>query len=820
MQTSETIHPDNIGPKSQMDMKPARTPGRLQSWTFDPEQGIALLYGDHANLAIRFVSEEIIRVQLFEQEQPDWSATVAVLDLEQAVPVMDVTETETELWVSGAKHTVRVSRAELSFQLLRSDGEPVTGAHQLEWDRTGTRCIGELSPTAQLYGLGETTGDLNKRGEQYTMWNSDVFDPHVPETPSLYQSIPFLVHFDQGQSYGCFLDNPGKCDYDLRNRPDAYEIQISTGKLDMYLIADEELKQVLTHYTALTGRISMPPLWALGYHQSRYSYKSQEEVMTIARTFREKQIPCDVIYLDIHYMDGYRVFTFDKEQFPDPQQMMTELVEMGFRVVPIVDPGVKKDASYSVYREGIQHDYFCKKLEGDLYTGEVWPGESAFADFTKEEAARWWGRQHQYYTDMGISGIWNDMNEPSIFNVDSKTMDLDVIHEHDGRYSTHEEIHNLYGLLMSRATFLGLRELLEGERAFVLTRAGYAGIQRYAAVWTGDNRSYWEHLAMVMPMTLNLGLSGIPFCGTDIGGFAHHASGELVARWTQLGTFSPYCRNHSLDGTRYQEPWQFGEEIEAICKQYIELRYRWLPHLYSLFHEASRTGWPILRPLLLEFPQDAETYGLSDQMMVGSQVMIAPIYRPNTTRRAVYLPQGSWVDYWTGEELEGGQYHLATAPLDTMPIYIRGGAIWTEAELASSTQYQQWDTIHIQLYANGTGESATSYYEDDRQTYDYESGASQMFELKRVQTEDRLSFSVSRTHTCEDAASVKKWKLTVRHLPRTPQSVEGLEQQGDSWRYDQERHEVIVETSRIEFEINIHFPSFLSGHSCPRPSGD
>ncbi len=385
--------------------------------------------------------------------------------------------------------------------------------------------------------------------------------------------------------------------------------------------------------------MNIPPKWAIGYHQSRYSYETEAEVRALVQSFQEKGIPVDAIYLDIHYMDGYRVFTFDHERFPNPKKLVQDLLEMGIRVVPIVDPGVKEDPEYKTYQEGTYEDHFCKYIEGHPYFGDVWPGKSAFPDFTNTKTREWWGQNHKFYSDMGIHGIWNDMNEPAVFN-ETKTMDIKVLHGKNGHPKTHRELHNVYGLLMGESTYNGMKKLIGGDRPFLLTRAGYAGVQRYASVWTGDNRSFWEHLAMSLPMVMNLGVSGVPFAGPDVGGFAHDTTGELLIRWTQAGAFTPYFRNHSAIGTVRQEPWAFGEKVESITKKYLELRYVWMPYMYNLFREAHLTGVPVMRPLFLEYPEDPGTMNVSDQFLLGDSVLIAPILSPGTTHRAVYLPHG------------------------------------------------------------------------------------------------------------------------------------------------------------------------------------
>ncbi len=546
-------------------------------------------------------------------------------------------------------------------------------------------CYKEMDKDDHFYGFGEKTSFLDKRGEKMTMWNSDVFAPHNPEIDALYESIPYFMTVNKGKAHGIFFDNTFKTVFDMKSSDETYSFSAEGGVINYYVLAGPSPKDVIKQYSYLTGRMPLPPKWAIGYHQSRYSYETEDEVRELVQTFKDKQIPLDAVYLDIHYMNGYRVFTFDEERYPNPGQLIADLKNEGIHVVPIVDPGVKVDPEYSTYQEGIQGDHFCKYMDGKIYNGDVWPGNSAFPDFTNETTRNWWGEKHDFYVDKGVEGIWNDMNEPAVFN-ETKTMDLAVVHGNDGYPKTHRELHNVYGLLMGKATYEGLQERLNGKRPFLLTRAGYAGVQRYAAVWTGDNRSFWEHLQMAIPMCMNLGISGVPFCGPDVGGFAHDTTGELLARWTQVGAFTPFFRNHSALDTVQQEPWEFGEDIEAITKKYINLRYIWMPHIYSLFKEASDTGVPVMRPLLLEYPADPEVFNLSDEFMIGDSVIIAPILHPDKNHRAVYLPKGTWINYWTGEEYSGQEYHLVKANLDTLPMFIKKGAIIALGQEKRSTE--------------------------------------------------------------------------------------------------------------------------------------
>lgn len=683
---------------------------------------------DNATITLTFLTDFIFRFALTRQGHPvnpDFSRVIEAEARTSRIAVA-LAETADTYVLQTAALIVTIHKAPLALRVTDLAGEVITEdvPDGYGWTKEHLLFTTKKSHGENFYGFGEKTGQLNKKGTVLSMWNTDVYAPHVPEITELYQSIPFFLATRGEAVYGLFLDNPGKTEFDL-NGGETYKISCSTGHLEYYFLYGPTMKDVVSRYTFLTGRMPIPPKWAIGYHQSRYSYETDLEVRELADTFRNKEIPCDVIYLDIHYMDEYRVFTWHPTRFPQPERMLADLRRDGFRIVPIVDPGVKKDPKYIVYREGVTHEHFCKYLEGETYTGVVWPGESAFPDFTNTRTQEWWGAKHDGFVQTGIEGIWNDMNEPAVFN-ETKTMDVNVMHGNDGDPKTHGELHNHYGLLMSKATYEGLKTLMGGKRPFVLTRAGYSGIQKYAAVWTGDNRSFWEHLQMSLPMILNMGLSGIAFAGADVGGFAHHSNGELLARWTQVGAFLPYFRNHSAIGFARQEPWSYGETYEAVIKKYIEMRYLFLPHLYTLFHEASCSGLPVVRPLVLEYPSDPKTHNLSDQFLLGDSILIAPILQPDTDHRAVYLPAGTWMDYHTGTAYEGGRTILAHAPLDVMPMYIRAGAIVATGSLIQHTGEQQEVTFHV--YA---GNGSYSFYEDDALTFEYETGAYNLLRLEQ-----------------------------------------------------------------------------------------
>ncbi len=536
-------------------------------------------------------------------------------------------------------------------------------------DITSVEIVKVLDKDDSIYGLGDKPGCLNKRGYAFENWNTDDPAPHVDSFRSLYKSIPFFIVLKSDECYGILADNTYRTTFDFgKENSDCYSIRHENGDLNYYFISGADMAQVVSLYTDLTGHAVLPQKWLFGYHQSRWSYGSETEVRDLAAKFKEYDIPCDCIHLDIDYMDGYRVFTFDSKRFPNPEKLVKDLEKQGIKLITIVDPGVKKDKNYDVYKKGMEMDAFAHSADGTVYENEVWPGTSVFPDFTREDIRVWWGENIKKLTDIGIRGIWNDMNEPATFK---GPLPDDVVFA-DGE---HSEIHNVYGHLMAQATYDALKKYDSDRRPFILTRACYAGSQRYCGGWTGDNHSIWSHIPLAIEQMCNLGLCGMMMCGSDIGGFGSDATPELMIRFFQAAVFSPFFRSHSAMGTKRQEPWAFDEETTDIIRKVIKLRYRFLPYIYDLAHECVRTGAPILRPLVYEFPYDKNVRNLGDEYMLGSQVLAAPVIQAGKTARAVYLPAGKWYDFTTGVCYNGGQYILADAPLDHIPIYIREGSI-------------------------------------------------------------------------------------------------------------------------------------------------
>jgi alpha-glucosidase len=548
-----------------------------------------------------------------------------------------------------------------------------------------------VAPSERFFGFGEKPGGLDKRGSRLTMRNRDP-ETQVQRDP-LYVSIPFfLVRRPAGEGGGCcgvLLESFGPSRFDVAaKRPDRIELETQADGLDVLVFPGPEPADVVRRFTERVGRCPLPPLWALGHHQSRWSYASENEVRRLAGEIRERGIPTDAIHLDIDYMDGYRVFTWNAKRFPDPPGLLKQLSEQGLRVVTIIDPGVKVDPEFAVHRDGSERDVFCRTDEGEPWSLRVWPGQASLPDFNRAEVRAWWGEQHRPLLEAGVAGIWNDMNEPAGWARDVRLgrlmvplrrQDMSRVVQSDPaqpeRSVPHEQVRNLYGLQQCRATREALESHGQERRPFLLTRSGYAGIQRYAAVWTGDNASRWSHLRESVPMLLNLSLSGVPFCGADIGGFFLSCTPELYARWIQLGALYPFARTHSVWASRRQEPWRFGARVERIAREALELRMRLLPYVYALFREAERSGAPVWRPLFYEFPQDDRAPEVEDQVMLGPSVLIAPVLDRGVRERSVYLPEGSWFDWHDGARFTGPRRVRVPAPLERLPLFVRGGAV-------------------------------------------------------------------------------------------------------------------------------------------------
>ena len=739
---------------------------------------------DGERLRVDVVRGDVVRVKISRGGVFDESPTFALC--------VDPLSTAAEFSVEHGENVVRLRTAALVVSLYldpfrldvhRSDGTAVVETAQ---DADGRywayatlndaftlrrRC----RPEDAMYGLGEKAGAHNRKGRDFTLWNTDVLDPGAtvefrsgrsPDDPRAdpssaefdpyYVSIPFFYHQSHpaGDMAASFLDNGYRGAYEF-SHPEEYRVHFTGGQYTEYIFAGPRMPDILTAYTELTGRMALPPLWSLGYHQCRWFRYTQDAVEQLAARHRERNIPCDALWLDIEHMDGYRVFTWDTDAFPDVAGMLERLASDGFRVVTIVDPGVKHEPGYTVFDAALERGVLCKTAGGDIYIGQVWPGNTAFPDFVTEQARTWWGELNAAHVRSGVAGIWNDMNEPATGSIAPHAMRFG-----NGAYE-HERFHNQYALLMAMATTGGLREALPDQRPFVLSRAGSAGIQRYAANWMGDNQSRWDHLEVSIPMAMGFGVSGQAFVGADIGGFQGGSNAELFLRWMQYGVLTPFCRNHSELGNVDQYAWTFGDVIEDLVRAAIELRYRLLPYLYATFVTAAETGAPVQRPLVFDYQDDPAVRDLDDQFLLGADLLVAPVVHAGQTARQVYLPANGWYDWHTGQPVGQRRYLLTPTPMDRIPIYARAGALipmWPQAPASTSGHHPTVIELHL-FVPLADGVTSALLQEDDGQTFAAESGQRYRtaFEVSRRGARVTVTASV-------DGAGYDEFARTAFHL--------------------------------------------------------
>ncbi len=593
-----------------------------------------------------------------------------------------------------------------------------------------------------FYGLGDKACGPNLCGKIFENWCTDAF-AFGRDTDPLYRAIPFYYGIHHGLSYGIFLDNTFRTHFDF-NSDDSESVSFwaEGGEMNYYFLYGQRPVDVARAYARLTGRPALPPIWALGFHQCRWSYYPHSRVLEVADTFRALSIPCDAIYLDIDYMDGFRCFTWNTAHFSDPKGLVQALEERGFHTVVMIDPGIKEDAGYFVYREGMEKGMFLRTADGAIAKGPVWPGFCAFPDFSNPEVRQWWGELHRaLYVETGVSGFWNDMNEPAVFHIRRKTLPDDVLHYFEGHWASHRKMHNVYGLLMSRASWEGMRRLRPDKRPFLLTRATFSGGQRYAAVWTGDNSSTWAHLALANVQCQRLSISGFSFCGSDIGGFTGAPDGELFVRWLQLGVFHPLMRVHSMGQhlagdtvvedeaqltdpalhTTDQEPWSFGDRWTPLAQKAIELRYALLPYLYTAMWKNSQDGTPVLQHAAFADPNDTKLRDQERDFLCGDHLWVSPVVQPKVQRQLVYLPKGHWYYFWNGMPAFG-ELFVNVMP-EQIPFFVRAGAVLPTYPVRQHTADTCIDALTLYVYYNPTGEETISQlYEDAGEGYGYLNG--------------------------------------------------------------------------------------------------
>ena len=693
------------------------------------------IYFSNMKITLTMFENDIVKVFIGDKYEESISTNGVVDDLGKGEFIVEedsnfVIVKGTKVLTFVDKNTTEISFKDLEGNIINEDFQPSFK------DEEGNVYISKVNDCLAYYGLGEKGGDLNKKGCYTENFNTD--DPETDDDSiTYYKTIPFYVALKEEATYGIFFDNSFRSYFDMgKEMGDRIFFGAIGGQIQYYFIPGENIKEVVKNYTALTGRMEMPPLWSLGYQQCRFSYFSQEEVRELVKTFEEKDIPLDVVYLDIDYMDGFRVMTFKTPNFDDAAGLIGDLKEKGIRTITIIDPGVKVDEEYDVFKRGKEGNHFTKKLDGEMFIGAVWPGDSAFPDFSNKDCREWWKSElKKFISEHGMDGIWNDMNEPCVFNNDHKTMLETCLHNSDNGVIEHKEFHNRYGFEMSRCSKEAQEELHPNERGFSMTRATYAGGQRYSSVWTGDNMSLWSQMRMSISMNANLGISGFSFVGNDVSGFGLDSSEELFVRWMEMGPFIPIFRNHSNMYTRRQEPWAFGPRAEKIAKKSIELRYELLPYIYDLYYISHKEGLPIFRPMIMEYEKDMNLLNMREQFMLGENMLVAPVLYEGERSKTVYLPRGIWFNYFTMEKLQGGKWYKLPCELDEILVFVKEGAIIPTYNKKFRNVKERPKNILLKVF----GENAKGFhYNDDGHTMEYLEGKYTYMDIKVVDGKEEL----------------------------------------------------------------------------------
>ena len=685
---------------------------------------------------------------------------------------LEITEDDKNYIITTKRLICHVSKENLKITLLDANDNTLINEDELgfHWEESfeyGGNIVkmSKISHNGEsYYGLGDKPVHLNLKGKRFENWVTDSY-AYDKGTDPIYKDIPFYVGLHQNKAYGIFFDNTFRSFFDFaQERRNVTSFWAQGGEMNYYFMYGPNIEDVVAKYTDLTGKPhELPPLWALGFHQCKWSYYPEKNVKEITKKFRNLKIPCDAIYLDIDYMDGFRCFTWNKEYFPDPKRMVKELAQDGFKTVVIIDPGIKIDIDYPVFKEGLENGYFCKRADGPYMKGKVWPGECFFPDFTKPEVRQWWsGLFKELIEEIGVKGVWNDMNEPAVMEVPNKTFPNDVRHDYDGNPCSHRKAHNIYGMQMARATYQGLKKFAYPKRPFVITRAAYAGTQRYTSTWTGDNIATWQHLWIANIQAQRLAMSGFSFAGSDIGGFAEQPDGELFARWIQLGVFHPFCRVHSSGDHGDQEPWAFDKSITDIVQKFIELRYQLLPYLYTAFWQYITKGTPILKSLVMFDQDDTQTHYRTDEFIFGDKILVCPINEPNATGRRMYFPKGKWYNYWTDEIIDGNQECWVAANLDSMPIFIKHGAIIPKYPVQQYVGEKKIGQLRLDVYYK-MGKENSQLFDDEQDGYDYKKGKYSLRTFKLVGKEKELIIHQHKSGTFKTA--YKTFKLKLHGLP-------------------------------------------------------
>ncbi|OIP81772.1 MAG: glycoside hydrolase family 31 [Porphyromonadaceae bacterium CG2_30_38_12] len=663
-----------------------------------------------------------IRIRVTRQK-PKVDESFAINDLTPSGNLKVQHNSETQLILFTDSLLLNIKKNPLRINILTIEGEEICSddaALGISWYGDKVSCYKKMHTDEKFIGLGEKTGNINRRGQYYQNWNTDA-PAYALNADPLYSTIPFFIGVHDAVCYGIFFDNSNRSYFNFGGGADEniFHFGADDGEMNYYFFGGSTVSQIIKDYTSLTGRTPMPPLWSLGFQQSRWGYDNPKQIQDIAQTFRDKKLPADVMVCDINYMDQYKIFTWS-DKFPEPEKFTNDLKKIGFDVVTIVDPGIKVEKGYKECDEGVKNNYFAKYPNGDLFVGSVWPGRCHFPDFTKEVVRKWWGDSFkESLVDNGVRGFWNDMNEPAVWG--REFPNLIEFGEGQNKQTLHS-VKNAYGLLMARSTYEGTKRLMNGQRPFVLTRASYAGVQKYSAQWTGDNVSSDEHMLLGFRLLNSMGLSGVPYVGMDVGGFMGNPSAELFTRWMSISSFSPLFRNHTAIDYNYREPWLFNDQTTNRIRKILEQRYQLLPHLYSAFYQAHTTGMPVNRMLSIDYTFDDNVYktDFENEYLFGDNMLICPVSSSQEVI-SVYLPGNStWYRFSNDKEkYDGGKSYNVNAALTDLPVFVKEGSVIPMQSVIQNTKEKGDGVLYLYVWKGKTG-SQYVYYEDDGETYQYE----------------------------------------------------------------------------------------------------
>lgn len=672
-------------------------------------EGGARFYFEQVELELQFLRPDFVRVH--------WSPGLPPIPYAIAAQEWDQVETrlqeQQDDWVisSDALSITVGVKGHLTFcdpegHIIRAESPPQWQGSQ--WEHQAT-----LLAEEQIYGLGERASSFNlraaKTGPQgsktYQIWNRDPGNIYRPGVDPMYLCVPVYLGLHQAGSYLIFYENTFRGEFSFT---EAAIARFEDGALRYYLAMGEP-SQLMERYTELTGPPPLPPRWALGYHQSRWGYRTEAAVRQEVHLFRHHHLPLSAIHLDIDCQVDHRAFTLDPKRFPQVRRFLQELAESGVRCIAINNPGIKHSRHSNLFLEGEVLEAFCTYPNGDLVVAPVWAGSTVFPDFTNPTVRAWWSHQFAYLLNVGIAGFWNDMSEPAAFVAwGDPTLPQVAQHALEGRGGDHREAHNVYGLLEAKAAYEGIQQARPHQRPFIVSRSGWAGLQRYAWTWTGDIVSTWEALRQTVATVLGLGLSGIPYSGPDIGGFLGNPSGELYVRWFQMATFFTFCRTHSSTSVEPRSPWSFGEPYLSIIRRFLELRYQLMPYFYTLAWEAAQKGYPPVRPLFWSDWRNPTSWGREEAFCLGEALLIYPVLQEGARSQEVSLPSGYWYNFWDDTLLQGEGMIQLEAPLEQIPVLVRAGSI---------LPMEAGEQLVLHLYPPLSGECEGTVYQDAGEGY-------------------------------------------------------------------------------------------------------